>query len=59
MAPEPPPPIPAPHGKRFFSLSARLPPWAHRARQLVPPVLAGLLSFICVVVHALNGLTGE
>lgn len=50
---------PPPSSLRLFSLSARLPPWAHRARQLVPPVLAGFLSFICVVVHALNRLTGE
>lgn len=45
--------------RRNLSLAARLPPWAHRARQLVPPVLAGFLSFICIVVHALNRLTGE
>ncbi|GMK54467.1 hypothetical protein CspeluHIS016_0110530 [Cutaneotrichosporon spelunceum] len=49
----------AAESRRIISLSSRLPPWMHRARQLVPPVLACFLSFICIVVGPLNRLTGQ
>ncbi|CAK9786611.1 hypothetical protein CC85DRAFT_191085 [Cutaneotrichosporon oleaginosum] len=50
--------VPA-ESRRSLSPAARLPTWAHRARQLVPPVVAAFLSFICIAVPALNHLTGD
>ncbi|BEI85580.1 hypothetical protein CcaverHIS002_0509810 [Cutaneotrichosporon cavernicola] len=49
----------AAESRRIISRTARLPAWVHRARQLVPPVLACFLSYICIVVNPLNRLTGH
>ncbi|KAL1409882.1 hypothetical protein Q8F55_003881 [Vanrija albida] len=51
--------VPTTGRRHAFSLNARLPPWASKARPMLAPVLTAFLSFVFVVVHPLNHLAGE